>query len=50
MFQSVKQELKFFRKIIPVFQAKLVSVPAFRLQRLRSFDLGAQRENEVFLE
>ena len=43
MFQSVKQELKTFRKNDSVFQAKLVSIPAFPVQMLGCFDLGAQQ-------
>ena len=44
MFQSVKHELKTFRKINPVFQAILVLLPAFRVQKLGYFDLGPQQK------
>ena len=49
VFQSVKSELTTFSKNVSVFQAKLVSVPAFRSQMLGCFDLGAQQKSFCWL-
>ena len=45
-FQSVKQVLKIFRKIVSVFRAKLVSVPALWLKWFGCFDLCAHQKGQ----
>ena len=44
-FSWLKRIWVLFAKKVSVIQAKLVSLPACRLQRLNSFDLGAQQKS-----